>query len=70
MAHPCNSGSNKMLVWGKRTILGRKMTHPHNFGLDQRAFYKFYRMNWANSALEFILMAYTKKTLFGGKWAI
>ena len=39
MTNPCNSGSNKMLVWGKWTILYSKMAHPHNFGLARRVFF-------------------------------
>ena len=38
MAHPRNSGSNKMLVWGKWTNLHQKMAHPHISGLARRVF--------------------------------
>ena len=31
----------KKFVWGKWTILGPKMVHPHNSGPDVRIFFNF-----------------------------
>ena len=40
--------SKKILVWGKWTILGPKMAHPHNYGSAPRIFFRFCIMKGAN----------------------
>ena len=45
-----NDFSQKMLVWGKSTILDPKMAHSRNSGLALRVLLKFCTMNGANSA--------------------
>ena len=63
-----NYFSQKILVWGKWTILGlilgSKMAHTHNSGSTLRIFSKFCTMKGANRFIEIMLMAFPKKILF------
>ena len=53
--------SKKILVWGKRTILGPKMEHPHNFGSALRIFFKFCITKGVNKYLKILLVVFEKK---------
>ena len=55
-----NDFFQKMLAWGKSTILDPKIAHPLNSGLAEGIF----KMNGANSAQK-LLMTQPKKFLFG-----
>ena len=63
-----NYFSQKILVWGKWTILGlilgSKMAHAHNSGSTLRIFSKFCTVKGANRFIEIMLMAFPKKILF------
>ena len=55
----------KKLVWGKWTILGPKMAHPHNFGSAVRIFFKFCSMKRVNRKMKVIIMLCSKKNCSG-----
>ena len=57
--------SQKILVWGKWTILDPKMVHPHNSGSALRIFLKFCTVKGGNRLMKVTLMVFTKKNLFG-----
>ena len=57
--------SQKILVWGKWTILDQKMVHPHNSGSALRIFLKFCTVKGGNRLMKVTLMVFTKKNLFG-----
>ena len=57
--------SQKILVWGKWTILDPKMVHPHNSGSALRIFLKFCTGKGGNRLMKVTLMVFTKKNLFG-----
>ena len=57
--------SKKILVWGKRTILGPKMEHPHNFGSALRIFFKFCITKGVNKYLKILLVVFREKISSG-----
>ena len=57
--------SQKILVWGKWTILDPKMVHPHNSGSALRIFLKFCTVKGGNRLMKVTLMVFPKKNLFG-----
>ena len=55
----------KKILWGKWTILGPKMAHPHNSGSALRIFLKFRRMKGANRYMKILLVVFREKDSFG-----
>ena len=53
----------KKILWGKWTILGPKMAHPHNSGSALRIFLKFCRMKGANRYMKILLVVFREKHL-------
>ena len=54
----------KKILWGRWTILGPKMAHPHNSGSALRIFLKFRRMKGANRYMKILLVVFREKDSF------